>query len=349
MATRLNHLLNQWYPQRDKVGWVLCTVIETQGSSYRKAGGMSLFNDLGQQFGVVSGGCIEGDLMRHAHTVLEQGFGKVVTYDMQSEDSLVWQLGIGCGGMIRILLQAVTASNDYLGLVQLHQCLEARISCFYTQNIEQACQMNENSWKVEALDRTALSNAPTHAVRHNDGCLVTAVHPAPSLWVFGGGVDAQPVVNFAAEMSWYTTLVDSRTAYAREAFFPKAQKIIKQDASELIGQDSQQSLDAIIIMTHNLKMDAKALAFAAESSARYVGLLGPISRRKRVEAMANVDVKQFPFYYAGPAGMILGGDLPESIALSIIAQCQWVLEGAAKTVEPATRINQEQIHQVPPV
>ena len=66
MANSLNKLLQRWRGDRDARQWVLATIIKTDGSSYRKAGAMMMINDMGQYFGLLSGGCLESDIMQQA-------------------------------------------------------------------------------------------------------------------------------------------------------------------------------------------------------------------------------------------------------------------------------------------
>ncbi|MFC6672816.1 XdhC family protein [Marinobacterium aestuariivivens] len=132
MANQLTRLLLQWYPQRDALEWVLGTVYRTEGPSYRKAGAMMLFNSLGQAFGMLSGGCLESDIQRHARRVMQSGQALTLCYDGSDEDDLSFQLGIGCGGTVHILLQPIRADNDYLQPDLVHRALEQRAPGFIT-------------------------------------------------------------------------------------------------------------------------------------------------------------------------------------------------------------------------
>ena len=102
MRHHIYHILKAWYPQRDAGQWLLATIISTRGSAYRKAGAMMLFSDAGAQFGVVSGGCLESDLFHHARKCWMTNTSRTVTYDMQEEGDVAWQLGIGCGGEVTL-------------------------------------------------------------------------------------------------------------------------------------------------------------------------------------------------------------------------------------------------------
>lgn len=135
MANQLSALLEQWYPQRDECDWVLGTVYRTEGPSYRKAGAMMLFNSLGQQFGMLSGGCLESDIQTHARRVMQTGSSLTLCYDGSDEDDLSFQLGIGCGGTVYIMLHRIDRENDYQQLDQLYEHLRNRVSGLYYQQI----------------------------------------------------------------------------------------------------------------------------------------------------------------------------------------------------------------------
>ena len=114
MNHHIYHVLSDWFPQRDAGNWLLATIINTEGSSYRKAGAMMLFSEFGSQLGVVSGGCLESDLLHQSRRCWETGNSRIVTYDMQEEGDVAWRLGIGCGGEVTLLLQPVSAQNNWM-------------------------------------------------------------------------------------------------------------------------------------------------------------------------------------------------------------------------------------------
>tara|TARA_B110000240_G_C13450273_1_gene432227 strand:- start:912 stop:1487 length:576 start_codon:yes stop_codon:yes gene_type:complete len=152
--------------------------------------------------------------------------------------------------------------------------------------------------------------------------------PAPLLAVFGAGVDAKPVVSIASELGWQVLLIDSRMGYAKAEFFTKASQIIRLSCDELQGATWLQQIDIALVLTHNIKLDAAALKLLQNSSAKYVGLLGPIHRTDRVLDVANLTRKDLAKPLANPVGLRLGGELPESIALSMLSEAHAVMEQA---------------------
>lgn len=327
MANRISQLLGHWSNSRDKHQWVLATIVQTDGSSYRKAGAMMLINDLGQYFGLLSGGCLESDIMRQARRCWDSKNNRIVEYDMREEEDLAWQLGIGCGGMVRILLQPVDGDNAYLKLDEIYDCLEQRKSIEYHQQIDEGPPCN----LVVAVGDDSKPVVPGTV---SDGKLprfVQRLSPAPLVAVFGAGVDAKPVVSIAAELGWQVILVDPRVGYAKTDFFPGASQIVRQKIELLTDETWLKQIDIALILTHNIKLDAAALLLVQTSAASYIGLLGPHHRTDRVLDIAKLTRNTLAKPLANPVGLRLGGELPESIALSMLAEAHAVLEGADGT------------------
>jgi xanthine/CO dehydrogenase XdhC/CoxF family maturation factor len=322
MANRISQLLSHWSEDRDKHLWVLATIIQTDGSSYRKAGAMMLINDMGQYFGLLSGGCLESDIMRQARRCWDNQRNRIIEYDMREEEDLAWQLGIGCGGMVRILLQPVHRDNNYLKLDELNSYLEQRQKAEYHQQVDEGLPQNSVLPLVDKQHVLAVGMQTYGAV----DVFVQLLSPAPLVAVFGAGVDAKPVVSIAAELGWQVLLIDPRVGYAKTEYFKKASQIVRQSIDELHNEPWLKQIDIALILTHNIKLDAAALKLVQSSSAKYVGLLGPTHRTDRVLDIAKLTRNDLILPLANPVGLRLGGELPESIALSMLAEAHAMLE-----------------------
>jgi len=316
MSNRLAALLSAWFPEKDSCQWVLASIIETQRSAYRKAGAMMLINSLGKSYGLLSGGCLEADLMRQAQKCWHKGTSVTVCYDMQDDSDIAWQLGIGCGGLVKVLLQPISQANNYLDLLTLKSQLDNRNPCFY---------------HIDTLNTQTGNQVLSKAVQSLEPLI--AIKPAPALVIFGGGLDAQPLVKLAHTLGWYTCLVDSRTAYARPAYFKNADLVINQDYKSLRQNLLLPKADAVVIMHHNVSLDAQALQLVKNKSnlaaASYLGLLGPQHRTVQVLEQAQLSCDDLAKPLANPIGFDLGGELPESIALAILSQAHATVEGAS--------------------
>lgn len=327
MANRINQLLAYWSVHKDTQQWVLATIIETAGSSYRKAGAMMLINDMGQYFGMLSGGCLESDIMRQARRCWDNNKNRIIEYDMREEEDLAWQLGIGCGGMVKILLQPVNTANNYLQLLELNQLLEERKTVFYQQNTENAYPANQVIGDDSDIKNSSLDLRESQGSKY----FLHKLTPTPFIAVFGAGLDAKPVVAIAAELGWQIILLDPRVGYAKEGYFNAAAEINRLPYEQLTTANWLKQIDAALILTHNVTLDAQALALVQSSSAQYIGMLGPEHRTARVLDAASLNRQSLSKPLANPVGLRLGGELPESIALSMLSEAHCALENADGT------------------
>lgn len=343
MANHLHGILAQWYTQRDEFRWVLGTVIQIEGSNYRKTGAMILVNELGHYFGLISGGCLEKSLLVDVKKVLTFNQPLRVFYDSSDNSDSPWAMALGCGGKVTILLQPIAAENHYHHLDQVYLALQNRTPIHYSISLNHGDALN----RVMTADEFAQHNLATHQTHYfNDqfgnNLLAIAVQPQTHLVIFGGGVDAIPLVQMASVLGWQITLIDNRAGYAKSGDFPAATTIIRDSADALSPANFLNTIDAAIVMTHNIEMDSLAIKALQNSTARYIGLLGPEHRKLKVMNRAGLYTSN---EIHGPMGLPLGGDLPESIALATLAQCHQILEStnclAAKNSIPVVSLTRE--------
>ncbi|ABM03611.1 isoquinoline 1-oxidoreductase maturation factor [Psychromonas ingrahamii 37] len=324
MSHHIEDLLSQWnmYPN-DK--WVLAVITKIQGSSYRKTGAMMLFHALGKSIGLVSGGCLEGDLLRHAQRAIQQDQAINITYDATDESDASYQLG--CGGIVDLLLIPVTADNNYLHLQTLMEQLKSENCEYHLPLVKSGTQAASISASVvPILNKTDYDFSKSTYNKAKESSDITILQiPCRTrfhLAIFGGGLDAQPLTMMAIQLGWKVTVFDERSSYAHQHHFPKA-NIIKQPLSQL-ENDILLNIDGVVVMQHNLTLDALALKLISQSHQAYIALLGPRHRRDQVFSKANINLDDFKGFFSAPAGFDIGGELPESIALSILAECHAV-------------------------
>lgn len=318
MSNHLKNLLSQWYPQRDSTDWVLGTIFKTEGPCYRKAGAMMLFNGLGQQFGMLSGGCLESDIQTHARKVMQRKQSITLCYDGSDEDDLSFQLGIGCGGTVHILLQPIHASNTYLQLDRVHHALQQRTSGHFLQKIITGASTGYNAFEPGPV---TTGSARLQQMADDSQLLVTPITAPPHLLIVGGGLDARPVVAMAHQLGWQISLWDPRPANGRAEFFMEVDQLLSGPAAQLAELD----INAAILMSHNIRLDAEALQALQANALDYLALLGPTHRKAQVIEQAGISEHALSCALAGPAGLSIGGELPESIALSILSECHAAL------------------------
>lgn len=315
--------LFQQLARAPELDYVLATVVATRGSSYRKAGAMMLLPPDAEPLGLVSGGCLEGDLAERANDVRATGKPQRVHYDLAGDNDALWGLGLGCGGEIDVLLERAHAQNRYAGLADVAEHWRVHRPCWLLKHVNPTnAQAPRTVPMTERLPAPfAHTTTPGRAAFAQD-TLAIPVTPPWRVSVCGGGVDAIPLVALACTLQWTVTLIDHRPAYARPSRFDAAATVRVLDDPAVAFRDNPP--DAIVIMSHNLHRDAGYLAAALASDARYIGLLGPVARRDEVCELAGVTADA---RVHGPAGLDVGATLPETIALSIVSHIQASLAG----------------------
>lgn len=352
MDNSLHHLLPTFAQARaDGKPLVLATVTATRGSTYRKAGAQLLIGPGGKFEGLLSGGCLEGDLAERAASVLETGQPKLVSYENSGADDLLWGLGSGCEGGMDIWLMRLDAANGWEPFTTITGRLERHESVTYglvlesgdpalpagsvawepaTHPLPPGLQGPMSAWIHDELARRdsprearmAQSEAPRARM------FVATVVPRRELLLLGAGPDALPIVDFASTLGWRVTLVDHRPAYADAARFPRAHGMLAARPGEIAGKLDLSHFDAAVVMSHHLATDLASLAALAPTNIPYIGLLGPTARRKRL--LTDLDPVTVPMLAGrlrSPVGLDLGGRDPASIALAIVAEVQAFFHG----------------------
>ncbi len=298
--------------------FILATVIETLGSTYRKAGAMMLLDEDNQLTGLVSGGCLEADLQQQAQSVRETGVAKVVTYDLR-EDDPVWGLGLGCSGLVRLLLQRAESGNEFGGLGALASYQAAGQPAVLTKTIASDKPNRVGDWAITTA--SALHDKPHSETIGGQQRLLIPISPPTHLLICGAGPDVPALVTLAAQCDWRISVVDHRPAYAKPSHFAEAQRVICAPVGDVIKQVSP-AFDAAVVMSHHLPSDIEYARQLAATDVKYVALLGPAARRIEVMQQAGIETDQRFF---GPAGLDIGADLPSTIALAILSEAHAVL------------------------
>jgi xanthine/CO dehydrogenase XdhC/CoxF family maturation factor len=338
---------------------VLATVVKITGSAYRRPGARMIFPSDRAPAGVVSGGCLEEDLAGRARDVLSSGEPSIEVYDMRSPDDIVWGLGLGCNGEIRVLLEKLSPEESCEQMDFLRECRErggrgVMATVFQVEGeIDVAVgdrlmlrQDGTRSGAVTAsaiLDRVAGDAAACLVDRRSrveryEGpsgraeILIEHLSAPVSLLIFGAGSDARPLSRLAKELGWDVTVIDNRPAYATPEHFPEADgvRVCEYDKLEEAGLEIGE-LTPVVVMTHHFLRDLEILNFLMPRSLPYIGLLGP---RKRTEKLlqelldrgCEVESTRLTTLH-GPVGVDIGSETPEEIALSILAEIQAVLSG----------------------
>ena len=313
---------------------VAAFVIATEGSTYRKPGALMLLSSSGARCGLLSGGCLEGDLHEHAQRLLA-GDDRILErhYDGRGSDDPVWGLGLGCEGAMRILLWRLEAGSSLTllrGWLSTAIRREPALLEIDLASGDGALSMG-SALSGRADSASSVGVLPPGRATLRDGSFAVAAARAPALLLCGAGPDAEPVVRMASQVGWQVTVVDHRPAYVEAARFPGAVRVVTVDAADPGAVVALDGFDAAVVMSHNLVADGRYLAALAVSDIPYVGLLGPAARRERLYAELGSLAEALRPRLRAPVGLDLGGASPEAIALSSVAELQASLHGRSGT------------------
>ena len=353
MSTRgLIRTFERWRASGEPM--VLATVYETIGSTYSKAGHRILIAANGDYQGLVSGGCLEGDLAERARRVIESNEPLAISFDMRDEADDLWGLGVGCNGLIRVFLQPLTEAEGYQPFSDIARCLLDAAPAVVATVIGGAGARepapgatliwnggDAGAGPLEFLvpgcrDARTAGRAIFRSEQEGADVLYAPINPIRRLLVLGAGLDAVPVVNMAAELGWRVTVADHRPAYLEKGAFEAAEDARLIDPARMSGELDPDRFDAIIVMSHHLMTDQAYLEQLAEVPAGYLGVLGPKDRRERLLSALGDAGKTLQGRLKGPVGLDIGADDPESIALSLLAEMHAVLAGASGRTLTAT-------------
>ncbi|WP_017732648.1 XdhC family protein [Nafulsella turpanensis] len=341
--------------QKEGKQLALATVVKVQGSSYRQPGARMLITEDGQLTGAISGGCLEGDALRKAQLVMLQQKPKLIKYDTMDEDDAQLGVGLGCNGIIHILIEPILPEEPHNPLQLLRHFLYKRqkavlLTLFSFSNPKAAGagstlllteegntygQLSAPELQDELLAdtenvlQTGVSTMKSYTEKMS--AFIEVLEPAVSLVIAGAGNDAIPLMKLATVLGWQTTLVDGRAHYATKARFPGAEDIFITKAEEALTHLSPDERTVFVLMTHNYHYDLTLLRKLLPLRLPYIGVLGPKKKLKRMlneleEEGLEIDSSQLQAVF-GPVGLDIGAESPEEIALSITAEIKAVLAG----------------------
>jgi xanthine dehydrogenase accessory factor len=293
--------IERWRARGDRVA--LATVVATRRSAPRPVGSKLAVSEQGELFGSVSGGCVESEVALIAGEVIADGVPRLLTYGI--EDELAWSVGLPCGGEIDVFVERFEGelpSGPSVTLTVLDgeragERLEAEISAGPSRVLE-------------------LEGAQVFA---------EVLRPPPRLLVVGAIDTAEELARAAKALGWRTAVIDPRAALATRERLPSPDELTVAWPDELEADGDT----AVVVLTHEDRLDVPALTKALASDAFYIGAMG--SRRtqaKRRERLieAGLDEEQLE-RLAGPAGLDLGAHTPAEMAVSILAEVLAVRAG----------------------
>jgi xanthine dehydrogenase accessory factor len=331
---------------------VLVTVVGADGSVYRRIGARMLIRADGSVVGAISGGCLEAEVLDRAREATASGRTLLERYDTRDQDDAVWGSGIGCQGIVEVLVEPISADR----VAEAAEFYAAALSpetrgvlatlvrgggpgarIFVTANGMRSLGAEPGSdWEpvideARSLIRGAISCVRAYPQGEGEWQLsLEVVDPPVRLLVLGGGIDAVPLTTLARALGWRVRLVDHRAAFALPERFPAAEEVICSEP-ERLAPEALEGCAAAVVVTHSFPRDRIYLDRLLKADLRYIGLLGPRRRTERLLADLGAEGKGYSAdaleRIHGPVGLDLGAETPETIALSIVAEVQAALAG----------------------
>lgn len=298
---------------RRGVASALATVVRVHGSAYRHEGAKVLVGADGTIVGNVSGGCLEQDVREVARRVLATGVAERREYCSGSDEISAWDLGVGCEGTVELLITPVT--DDHAA----ERAAIARESPFVVE-----VPMDGGSGR-RVLEGPAVAGLRTDA----DGrdWFVDAFEPPPRLLVCGAGDDAIPLVHLAVATGFRVTVTDRRPGLLTLERFGDAVALRLAQPCDVASACAVDADAFAVVMTHHYADDRSYLESLQGTPVGYIGMLGPRQRTERMLAVAiDPAAGNDPRVHA-PAGLDIGTDGAEQVALSIIAEVMAVHAG----------------------
>ena len=319
----------------------MATVVNVEGSSYRRPGARMLVQDNGEWTGGISGGCLEGDALKKTTFALARQISEIVTYDTTKDDEHQIGVGLGCNGIIDVLMHPIQIESKDNPVEILRSCLGSRSSSILLTLISitepSKTKLAGNMIKftnpddlpdyLEGASRQLLLEDVQQAKFLNKSCtrdypdysvFIEVLPPPIRLVLFGSNYDIYPLLRISKEIGWIADVVMNPN---------RANNLILELANSIIARSTPVTTDsytAFVLMSHDYKTDKENLKMALTTDVTYIGLLGPAVRGDKTIAelesegieISEQDVNRI----YNPIGLDTGADSPEDIAISIVAE-----------------------------
>jgi xanthine dehydrogenase accessory factor len=344
----------------EQIRYLVATVVEVTGSSYRRPGARMIIGEDGSVAGGISAGCLESALVRTAWWRMRNQDAVLVTYDSTSDDDeLGWGSAFGCNGIVEVLLErehpAGNAALDFImGTVDDEQrgCLinvfrstvpTVPIGSHASMTADGAIAfLGDADWGLLfgpeelALARHVLrtGSAQILVIKAAEGVmhvLLEPVTPPPRLFICGEGPDAVPLARFARDLGWNVVIWASEPRWLSRERFHGLGELSTGTVEQLRAAVDASARPAAVVLSHQYERDRDLLGGLLRSKAPYIGVLGPRARTMRILTDLNKSISSLDLFgrVRAPVGLDIGAENPREIALSVLAEIQAVLNGAS--------------------
>ena len=333
-------IVRQW---RQGAAKALVTLVHAEGSSYRRPGAHLLIGSNGDYAGTISGGCLESEVVRKAVWMVRDG-ALVERYSTLFDDTAEIPFGLGCGGIVDLLLEPAETPECNAFVEAMEASLsgaEFRIATWLPHSGRPLARAvftsrgrltyaSDSLSPAELATIQATNWEPSLLSQSESRIYCETLTPPQRLFVLGAGDDAKPVVTMAAQLGWRVTVAEGRPQLTHPKRFPEAERVLTTTSIADLGVTAA---DAVVIMTHSYEQDRTLLTglLGGAEVPGYIGLLGASHRSSlllsEAAAALNASVSECCNRVWAPVGLDLGGDGAEAIALAVIAEIHAWREG----------------------
>lgn len=336
--------------------FAMATLVKVSGSTYRGAGARMLITAKGSATGTISGGCLESDVRERAKQVMADGKLQLVKYETTADEDILWGTGMGCRGVIYAFIDCPVSFaplfkevNKQLGkdtpvvLATVFDCsgdykkMTGQRLLFDGKKVTGEQLANDTFREAiiaKAIDAWRSGKSTSYTFKTDQGhaeVFIEFIGTPISFLVFGGGHDVHPLMHFAKQLEWRTTIIEHRPAFVSRERFPEASEVLLWEDGPIPNTLRLNSRAVCVVMTHNYLTDKKILKELLNSKARYIGMLGPTERTQQLlseiqDEGADITGKQLERVFS-PVGLDIGADNADEIALAIMAEILAVIAG----------------------
>jgi len=314
----------------------IATVLQTWGSSPRRVGAKMAVTPKGQICGSVSGGCVEAAVIETALDVLKSGKPQLLHFGVTNDTA--WDVGLACGGSIDIFVKpfnsaqlesiktAIEANCGLAIVTVIHgpdEDLGREMLIHGDGNIIGTLGESLGAVVIPQAREAILSGQSRRVMRARSlEVFIDVIAPSPEIVIIGGVHIAIALVKLAAVLDYRVTIIDPREVFSSDERFPNVHRLFRAWPTEALSQIVLSPLSAVVVLTHDPKIDDPALRSALQSPAFYVGALGsPTTQQQRCERLLASGIPEdLLAKLHSPVGLHLGGHTPEEIALSILSE-----------------------------
>jgi xanthine dehydrogenase accessory factor len=309
-VTDLGDQIARWRARGERVA--LATVVATRRSAPRPVGSKLVVSEQGELLGSVSGGCVESDVAVQAAEVIADGAPRFLTYGI--DDDQAWSVGLPCGGEIDVFVERFEGELPDPG--------EAAVVLTVLEGAL--------AGKRRILSPDAVEPGPSRVLElEGETVFAEVLGPPPRLLVVGATDTAEELCRAAKALGWSTAVADPRPALVTRERLPSPDELVTAWPAEALERLVPDSDTAVVVLTHEERLDVPALTAALHSDAFYVGAIGSRRtqerRRERLQeaGLGEAELERI----AGPAGLDLGAHSPAETAVSILAEVLAVRAG----------------------